>query len=74
MKLPSVKYLRLHAACCQVEHMSRAAGYLEKVDEDRDEHNVLAPCGELAGMLAAAPLTSVFRKGLGIWTRTTGES
>ncbi|PBK88409.1 hypothetical protein ARMGADRAFT_1034072 [Armillaria gallica] len=48
-----------------------AADYLEKMDENKDEHKSLAPCGESAGMLAARLYV---RKGLVTWNRTTGKS
>ncbi|KAK0458291.1 uncharacterized protein EV420DRAFT_1309047 [Desarmillaria tabescens] len=53
LKLPSTEYLRLHAACCQVAHMSGAADYLEEMDKDKQELNYLAPGGGSAGMLVA---------------------
>ena len=34
LPLPSPRYLEIHAACCQVAHMSGAADYYRDLDDD----------------------------------------
>jgi hypothetical protein len=52
--LPSVHYLRLHAACARVAHKSGAAVYIEALARDLATLSVLAEDGSSAGVLAAA--------------------
>jgi len=52
--IPSVHYLRLHAACALVAHKSGAASYVEALARDLATLSVLAEDGSSAGVLAAA--------------------
>ena len=52
--VPSVHYLRLHAACARVAHKSGAAVYIEDLARDLATLSVLAEDGSSAGVLAAA--------------------
>ena len=52
LPLPSEKYLRIHAACCRLAHMSGAAEYLNLMDEDNDAPEGL-PEEDFARALAA---------------------
>jgi hypothetical protein len=52
--MPSVHYLRLHAACARVAHKSGAATYIEELGRDIARLTVLAEDGSSAGVLAAA--------------------
>jgi hypothetical protein len=52
--IPSVHYLRLHAACARVAHKSGAATYIEDLARDIARLTVLAEDGSSAGVLAAA--------------------
>jgi hypothetical protein len=52
--VPSVHYLRLHAACARVAHKSGAAVYIEALARDLATLSVLAEDGSSAGVLAAA--------------------
>jgi hypothetical protein len=59
--LPDPRYLKLHAACCRVAHMSGAAGYLDDDftdDWDEEETKVLAEDGSGAKFLKYALLAS----------------
>jgi len=38
LPLPNPSYLRLHAVCCKVAHLSGAAAYLDDMEEERDNH------------------------------------
>jgi hypothetical protein len=40
--VPDVRYLRLHAACCKVAHLSGAAEYMEKYYRDSEDISVPA--------------------------------
>ena len=35
--LPNPTYLRIHAACCRVAHLSGATKYIEKILDDQDD-------------------------------------
>jgi len=52
--IPSVHYLRLHAACARVAHKSGAASYIEDLARSIARLTVLAEDGSSAGVLAAA--------------------
>ncbi len=43
--LPDPEYLRIHAACCRVAHLSGAAEYLNPVYSDTEELSALAEDG-----------------------------
>ena len=36
-ELPDPRYLKMHAVCCRVAHMSGAAGYVDDILDDLDE-------------------------------------
>ena len=57
LPLPNPEYLKLHAAVCRVAHMSGAAGYLDREDQDVDRIEVLARDG--SANILASRLTSV---------------
>jgi len=40
LPLPSEEYLAIHAACCEVAHMSGAAEYIDKMERDNGFHDV----------------------------------
>ncbi|KAI0363062.1 hypothetical protein BV20DRAFT_915189, partial [Pilatotrama ljubarskyi] len=52
--LPNPRYLKLHAACCWIAHMSGAAEYLELIYRDVEELPVLAHNGASADVLTFA--------------------
>ncbi|KAI0351275.1 hypothetical protein OH77DRAFT_1429787 [Trametes cingulata] len=54
LPLPSPKYLRIHAACCRIAHMSGAAEYLDLVLHELEEMQVLACDGTSADVLSFA--------------------
>ncbi|KIO15597.1 hypothetical protein M407DRAFT_237050 [Tulasnella calospora MUT 4182] len=50
--LPNSHYLRIHAACAKVAHLSGAAEYLETILDEWEERPVLASDGGSADMLS----------------------
>ena len=54
LPLPSPKYLRIHAHCCRIAHMSGAAEYLDIIYRDMEELKVLAADGTSADVLDIA--------------------
>ncbi|KAI0357308.1 hypothetical protein OH77DRAFT_1399856, partial [Trametes cingulata] len=54
LPLPNPRYLKLHAACCRIAHMSGAAEYLELIYRDVEELPVLANNGASADVLTFA--------------------
>ncbi|KAI9060386.1 hypothetical protein FKP32DRAFT_1578008 [Trametes sanguinea] len=54
LPLPSPKYLRIHAACCRIAHLSGAAEHLDVIFRDMEELNVLAHDGSSADVLTYA--------------------
>ena len=52
LPLPSPKYLRIHAACCRIAHLSGAAEYLDKIYRDEEELSVLSSDGASAPVLS----------------------
>ncbi|KAL7278641.1 hypothetical protein ACG7TL_007642 [Trametes sanguinea] len=54
LPLPSPKYLRVHAACCQIAHLSGAAAHLDVIFRDMEELKVLAQDGSSADVLTYA--------------------
>jgi len=54
--LPSPSYLRLHAACAQVAHLSGAGEYIDQVFREMEETHVLAHDGTSAEVLSTALL------------------
>lgn len=56
LPLPSPSYLKLHAACCRIAHLSGAAEYVEKFYRDMEDTQVLAHDGSAAKLLEEALL------------------
>ncbi|KZT08966.1 uncharacterized protein LAESUDRAFT_757151 [Laetiporus sulphureus 93-53] len=56
LPLPSPKLLALHAACAKVAHLSGAGVYIDKLDQDLDDLDVLADDGGSADVLNHALL------------------
>ena len=52
--LPDPDYLRIHAACCRVAHLSGATGYMDKILEDLEAMRVLSKDGSSAHVLSFA--------------------
>jgi hypothetical protein len=52
--LPNPDYLRIHAACCRVAHLSGAAEYMDKILEDLEDMRVLSNDGSSARLLSFA--------------------
>ena len=52
LPLPSPKYLRIHAACCKIAHLSGAAEHLEHIFREMEELKVLALDGTSADVLS----------------------
>ncbi|KAF8483126.1 hypothetical protein JB92DRAFT_2763245 [Gautieria morchelliformis] len=54
LPVPSPRYLRLHASCCCIIHLSGAGEYIDKIFRDMNEGLVLAADGSSADALAFA--------------------
>ena len=54
LALPNPDYLRIHAACCRVAHLSGAAEQMDKVLEDLEHMPVLSEDGSSAHVLSFA--------------------
>ena len=54
IKMPSKDYLKLHASCARIAHLSGAADIIEKWDRERDESDVLASDGSQSNLLENA--------------------
>lgn len=54
LPLPNPAYLRIHAACCRVAHLSGAGEYMDKVLEDLEDVRVLSKDGSSAHLLSFA--------------------
>lgn len=54
LPLPDPRFLALHAACCKVAQMSGAAEYVDKMDRDLEEMQVLGEDGGSADVLVYA--------------------
>ena len=52
--LPNPVYLRIHAACCRVAHLSGAGEVIDKVLEDLEDIRVLSKDGSSAHLLSFA--------------------
>ena len=52
--LPSCDYLKLHAVCCHVAHLSGADSYLDELREEMQEVRTLAEDGSSTELLASA--------------------
>jgi hypothetical protein len=51
---PNPDYLRIHAACCRVAHLSGAAEHMDKILEDLEYMRVLSEDGSSAHVLSFA--------------------
>ncbi|TFK82705.1 hypothetical protein K466DRAFT_556152 [Polyporus arcularius HHB13444] len=51
LALPNPEYLRIHAACCRVAHLSGAAEYLDDIYRRMERQPVLSEGGESADVL-----------------------
>lgn len=54
LPLPSPACLALHALCCEASWLSGAGQYLEKIDEEIENTQVLANDGSSAQLLSSA--------------------
>ena len=54
LPLPNPTYLRIHAACCRVAHLSGAGEYMDKILEDIEDIRVLSKDGSSAHILSFA--------------------
>jgi hypothetical protein len=54
LPLPNPTYLKIHAACCRVAHLSGAGEYMDKVLEDVEDMGVLSKDGSSAHVLEYA--------------------
>ena len=54
LPLPNPAYLRIHAACCRVAHLSGAGEYMDKDLEDLEDVRVLSKDGSSAHLLSFA--------------------
>jgi len=54
LPLPNPTYLRIHAACCRVAHLSGAGEYMDKILEDLEDIRVLSKDGSSAHILSFA--------------------
>jgi len=54
LPLPNPAYLKIHAACCRVAHLSGAGEYMEKISEDMEDMQVLSKDGSSAYLLSYA--------------------
>jgi hypothetical protein len=52
LTLPNPAYLRIHAACCRVAHLSGAGEYVDKFLEDLEDTRVLSKDGSSAHILS----------------------
>lgn len=62
--LPNSHYLRIHAACAKVAHLSGAAEYLETILHEWEERPVLASDGGSADVLSFLLARAALRKKL----------
>lgn len=62
--LPDSRYIKMHATCCRVAHMSGAVGYLDDIMDDLDEgrSKVLSEDGSGGRILDFALLASSRRR------------
>ena len=51
LPLQNPRYLRIHAACCCVAHMSGAAAYFNEILQDMEDVGVLTEDGSSADLL-----------------------
>jgi len=54
LPLPNPEYLRIHAVCCRVAHLSGAAEQMDKILEDLEDMQVLSKDGSSAHALSFA--------------------
>ena len=51
LPLPSPEYLKIHAACAKIAHMSGAGEYIDQISRELEETNVLSEDGASAELL-----------------------
>lgn len=56
LPLPDDRYLRIHAACARIAHLSGASEYIDQVSQDMERISVLASDGSCADVLSNALL------------------
>ena len=54
LPLPNPAYLRIHAACCRVAHLSGAGEYMDKIREELEDTRVLSNDDPSAHILSFA--------------------
>jgi len=54
LPLPNPTYLRIHAACCKVAHLSGAGEYMRRMSQNLEETRVLREDGSSAHVLSFA--------------------
>ena len=54
LPLPNPTYLRIHAACCRIAHLSGAGEYMDKILDDLEDIRVLSKDGSSADILSFA--------------------
>ena len=59
LPIPSPKLIALHAACSKVAHLSGAGAYIDKLDRDADDLDVLAGDGGSSDVLTHVILRSM---------------
>jgi hypothetical protein len=59
LPIPSPKLIALHAACAKVAHLSGAGAYIDKLDRDADDLDVLAGDGGSSDVLTHVILRSM---------------
>lgn len=59
LPLPDPRYLRMHATCAKVAHLSGAAEYIDVIFRDMEDTRVLATNGSSAELLSYALRSNV---------------
>jgi len=70
LDLPSPKYLRLHAACAKVAHLSGASEAIDMIYRDLDETKVLAKDGCISGGVEINAISSLVLRLVAIYLST----
>ena len=61
LPIPSPELIALHAACAKVAHLSGAGAYIDQLDRDADDLDVLAGDGGSSDVLTHVILRSMTR-------------
>ena len=59
LPIPSPELIALHAACARVAHLSGAGAYIDELDQDADDLDVLACDGGSSDVLTHVILRSM---------------